>query len=70
MADKQLKRCDKNDFIFCTTDVFMTQYDNEKGKIITIIYFLIRFAKRTWLNYAVYTASFFPICEKIVFGYI
>ena len=21
MAEKQLKRCDKNDFIFCTTDV-------------------------------------------------
>ena len=31
--------------------VLLIQYGNEKGKVNTIIYFIVRFTKQTWLKY-------------------
>ena len=51
MADKRLKR---RLYLLC----FYTQYGNEKGKVDTIIYFIVRFKKQTWLKYAFLHSKF------------
>lgn len=68
MADKQLKSCDKKEFIiFLCKWCFYTQYDSEKGEIITTIYYLVCFTKRTCFKYPFYTAS--SICDLLIFSY-
>ena len=43
MAAKQLELYGKDPSIFHATDDFYTRYQNETGKIITIVYFTVRF---------------------------
>ena len=32
--------------------LYSIRHGNEKGKVDTIIYFIVRFTKQTWLKYA------------------
>ena len=48
---------------------FYTQYGNEKGKVDTIIYFIVRFTKQTWLKYAFLPRKFDFRLAKIRFNF-
>ena len=63
MANKQLN-C-----IFSATDVFI-QYSNEKGKVNTIIYFIVHLiTKQTWWKYAFLHNKFYFQFVKIRFSF-
>ena len=65
MADKQLKRR----LYFLCYWCFYTQYGNEKGKVNTIFYFIVRFTKQTWLKYAYLHRKFDFRLAKIRFSF-
>ncbi len=74
MAEKQLKRCDKTT-LFSVQLMFVYPIRQWKGKIITIIYFLVCFAKGTWLKcgfiqWVLYSKFYLRFAKNSVFDNI
>ena len=53
--------------LFAVQLMFVYPIRQSKGKIITIIYFLVCFAKGTWLKMRFYTVLFICDLRKILF---
>ncbi len=58
MAEKQLKRCDKNDFIFCTTDVCIPKTTMKRENYHDYLFSGL-FCKRNMVENAVLYSKFY-----------
>ncbi len=75
MAEKQLKRCDKSDFIFCTTDVCIPKYDNEKVKLSRLFIFWFVLQKEHgqkcgFIQWVLYSKFYLRFAKNSVFDNI